>query len=182
MPEPVVEEPVAAPSPEAEAETPEAPTTDFAALATEYQNRFAGSQRSLTQTQKERDALKAERDALADFKAKAERANMSEIEALQADLAREREAAAAARAEANRLALASKFPLTAAVLGDKMPSDEEALAALEQRLAAGPAAGSEPEPVIDPNNPRKTVTPALDPMEEVNRWMGDLSSSAWGNG
>lgn len=146
-------------------------TVDWQAKATEFQNRFAGSQRSLTDTQKERDALKAERDALAQFKAQAERANMTEIEALKADLAARDAALATARAEAERERLARKFPQTAAVLGDRMPTDEEALAALEQRLVAASGAQSEPEPPIDPNNPRKQPAPAPDPMDAVDAWM-----------
>ena len=146
-------------------------TVDWQAKATEFQNRFAGSQRSLTTAQQERDALKAERDALADFKAKAERANMTEIDALKADLDRERAEAAAARSEAQRERLARQFPQSAAVFGDKMPVDEEVLAALEQRLAAGPAAESEPEPVIDPNNPRKAVPTAPDPMDAADAFL-----------
>lgn len=154
-------------------ETPvsETPATDHAAEATEYKNRFAGSQKKLTETLNSLKATQAERDALAAFKAQQERASMTELQALQADLDLAKQEAAAARAEANRLALASKFPQTAALLGDKMPADEDALAALEQRLAGGSAPESEPEPVIDPNHPRKQPIAAPDPMDAADAWL-----------
>jgi hypothetical protein len=170
--DPVVEDGTEVPSPEpVEGVVPEAPATDFAAQATEYKNRFAGSQRSLRETQSERDALKAERDALAAFKASQERASMTELQALQADLDLAKQEAAAARAEAQREKLARQFPQSAAVFGDKMPTDEEVLATLEQRLAGKPPEESEPEPVIDPNHPRKQPIAAPDPMDAVDAWM-----------
>lgn len=146
------------PSPEP-AEPAEPATVDWQAQATEYKNRFAGSQKSLTETQKERDALRAEAEALRKFKAEQERANMSELDAAKADAEAARQEAAAARAEAARERLARKFPRTAEVLGDQMPSDETILSALEQRLIAASGEPSEPEPTLDPNNPRKAPQP-----------------------
>ena len=181
MTEPVAADGLEAPSPEAAAETQaETPATDFAAEATEYKNRFAGSQKKLTETLNENKRLAAEAEALRQFKATAERANMTELDALKADLALEREAAATARAEAQRERLARQFPLTAAVLGDKMPSDEDALSALEQRLGAAAGGESEPEPVIDPNNPRKQPTAARDPMDIANdELIRSFSNGQW---
>ena len=155
------------PSPDEGAAAPEVPATDWQAKATEFQNRFAGSQRSLTTALQERDALKAEAEALRQFKANAERANMTELEAAKADAEAARAEAAAARSQVARLEQARKFPNTFAALGDKMPSDEEALAILEQRLVAQPEVVPEPEPTIDPNNPRKqTPTGGSDPALE----------------
>lgn len=182
--EPTVSESVAddgieTPSPEVEGAAPETPATDFAAEATEYKNRFAGSQKKLTETLNENKRLAAEAEALRQFKAQAERANMTELEALKADLEAERAAAAAARAEAQRERLARQFPQSAAVFGDKMPVDEEVLATLEQRLAAAAGAGSEPEPMIDPNNPRKQAAPAADPMDAADRFLRESFGSAF---
>lgn len=154
-----------------EAPAPEEPTTDFAAQATEYKNRFAGSQKKLTETLTELKKLEAERDALATFKAQAERANMSEMERLQAELKDAQEAAAAARSEAARAVLASKFPQSFATLGDATPLDEAVLTALEARLTAGGEEASEPETRIDPNNPRKQPAPSVDPLKQANDWL-----------
>jgi hypothetical protein len=170
--ESVADDGIEVPSQEAETTEVEAPpATDFAAEATEYKNRFAGSQKKLTETLNAKKALDAEVEALRQFKATAERANMSELEALKADLALEREAAATARAEAQREKIARQFPQSAALLGDKMPTDEEVLTALEQRLAGVATEESEPEPKIDPNNPRKQTPTPPDPMDAVDRWM-----------
>lgn len=160
-------------SQEGEAPEAEVAATDYAAEATEYKNRFAGSQKKLTETLNALKSAQAERDALAQFKAQAERANMTELQALQADLEAARQEAATARAEAQREALARKFPQSAAVFGDKMPVDEDVLSALEKRLAAATGEESEPEPVIDPNHPRRTPTPTPEPdqLQAANDWL-----------
>ena len=55
-----------------------------------------------------------------------------------------------------------------------MPTNEDVLSKLEERLSAGAGEESEAEPVIDPNNPRKSAgSPARDPMDAVNDWLID---------
>lgn len=152
------------------AEASEEATTDFAAQATEYKNRFAGSQKKLTETLNTLKKLQEERDALASFKAQAERANMSEVERLQAELEDAKREAAAARSAAQRAALVARFPQSFATLGDATPTDESVLTALEAKLAAGGEA-SETETRIDPNNPRKTPPAPRDPLAEADAWL-----------
>lgn len=133
----------------------EGEATDFAKLATEYRNRFAGSQRTLTETQKERDRLRAEHEDMSRRLAERERADMTEVDRLRAEAADAKREAETARAEAKLAVLRARFPLSAATLGNAMPADEDALAVLEAKLAPVPAE-SEPEPRLDPNNPRRT--------------------------
>jgi hypothetical protein len=164
---------------EAEVETTEEPTTDFAAQATEYKNRFAGSQKKLTETLNSLKAIEQERDALRKFKAEAERASMSEMERLQAELEDAKREAATARSEAQRASLAAKFPQSFATLGDATPLDESVLTALEAKLAAG-GEESEPETRIDPNNPRKSPPTPVDPLAPVNDWLMSTLSNPIG--
>jgi hypothetical protein len=158
----------------------EAEATDFAAQATEYKNRFAGSQKKLTETLNSLKAIEQERDALRKFKADAERANMSEMERLQAELEDAKREAATARSEAQRASLAAKFPQSFATLGEATPLDESVLTALEAKLAGG-GEESEQETRIDPNNPRKTPPTPVDPLAPVNDWlMSTLSNQIGG--
>lgn len=169
MSEPVVET-VETPSPDA----PEQPATDFAAEATEYKNRFAGSQRKLTETLNANRDLEAELESIRRWKAEKEQADMTELERWQAKAAEAERVAQAARAEAQRERLARKFPHAADVLGDNLPSDEDVLAALEERLST-PAVPAEPEPRIDPNNPRRVANPPdVDPMEAADAYLKGL--------
>ena len=167
MPETAVAEGEQVPSPEPEATEPEEPTTDFAAQATEYKTRFAGSQRKLTETLAEKKALADEVETLRQFKATTERASMSEIERLNDEIKEAKEAAAAARSEAQREKLARKFPLAVEFYGDEPMPSEAKLAALQERLSGE----SEPEAQIDPNKPRRTTEPlpGPDPMEALDR-------------
>ena len=159
--------------------TTEAAATDFAAQATEYKNRFAGSQKKLTETLNSLKAIEQERDALRKFKAEAERASMSEMERLQAELEDAKREAATARSEAQRASLAAKFPQSFATLGDATPLDESVLTALEAKLAAG-GEESEPETRIDPNNPRKSPPTPVDPLAPVNDWLMSTLSNPIG--
>lgn len=171
MSEPSVADGTEVPSSEpTEAPAPEAPATDFQAQATEFKNRFAGSQRKLTETQQERDAAIAEAAELRRWKAEQERASMTELERLQAERDEAKSDAAAARAEAARERLARKFPLAVEFYGDEPLPSEEKLAALQERLDGGEP---EPEPMIDPNNPRKDTTPPppADPLASADRWL-----------
>lgn len=167
MSDPVAGE-VEVPSSEPTGAVPEAPATEDNPLVTEYKNRFAGSQRSLTETQKERDRLKAEAEALRQWKAEREMADMTEVDRLKAERDAARQEAETARAEAQLAALRARFPLSAATLGNAMPTDEEALATLEAKLAPA-SAESEPEPRLDPNNPRRT--PEAPEASEDAAWL-----------
>lgn len=164
-------------SPEADAApADEAPAIDYEAQATEYKNRFAGSQRKLTEELNARKAAEQELEALRTWKAEKERADMTEVERLKAEIQDARNEAAAARSAAEREKLARKFPHAFDVLGEKAPLDEEVLTALEARLGDA----TEPEPAIDPNHPRKgaPVVPETDPLDPVNAW---LKASFGGN-
>jgi chromosome segregation ATPase len=159
-----------APSSEAPV-TPEAPTTDFAAEATEYKNRFAGSQRKLTETLAEKARLEAEAESLRQWKAEKEKADMSEVERLQAERDEARAEAEAARSEAQRATLARTYPLAVEFYGDDALPSEERLAALNERLAKTGEETEAPEPPIDPNNPRKAPPAQPDPMDAAERWL-----------
>jgi len=148
------------------------PVTDYAAEATEYKNRFAGSQRKLTETLAEKAKIAEEVEALRKFKAEAEKANMTELERLQAERDEARREAATARSEAERAKLAAEFPLAVEVLGDEAPLSREVLSKLNAKLAALKTDETEDEPQIDPNHPRKTVAnPAVDEMAAADRWL-----------
>lgn len=146
-------------SPEvAEGEQPaeETPTTDFAAEATEYKKRFAGSQKALNEALAEKKRLAEEAEALRKFKLETERASMTEVQKLQSELEEARREAASARAEAERERLARRFPLSFETLGENAPLSEEALTALEAKLSSL-SGEPEQEPRIDPNHPRRQV-------------------------
>ena len=158
------------PSPDAPV-TPEAPTTDFAAEATEFKNRFAGSQRKLTETLAEKARLEAEAESLRKWKADKEMADMSEVERLQAERDQARAEADQARSEAQRERLARKFPLAVDFYGDDALPSEERLAALNERLAGDGEETEVAEPPIDPNNPRKAAPEQPNEMDAANRWL-----------
>lgn len=151
---------VVAPDDDPSQDTPDegdASVTDFAAQATEFRNRFAGSQKKLTETQKERDQFRAQAEALSRWKAEKEQADMTELEKLQLAIAQRDDELAAARAEAKRERLARQFPLTFAKLGDKTPIDEDVLSTFEETLSSARGGDeTDDEPRIDPNNPRRT--------------------------
>lgn len=164
------QESVTAGAEEAVEATPEAAATDFELQATEYKNRFAGSQKKLTETLNAMKAKDAELEALRSFKAQAERANMSEIDRLKAELQDAQNAAAAARSEAQRASLAARFPQSFATLGEATPLDETVLTALEAKLSGGEEE-SEAEVRIDPNRPAKAAPAARDPLAAANDWL-----------
>ncbi|MCC6311365.1 MAG: hypothetical protein IT345_10665 [Trueperaceae bacterium] len=150
--------------PEAVDETPEEaaatpPEEDLATL----KKRLAGQTGAYNKLKAERDAIAAEREALAKFKAEQERLSMSELEKLQADNAAAIARAEAAEARAARADLARQFPLAAEFYGDDPLPSEERLAALEQRLAA-PNETEDDDSDVNPNSPRRTP-PARKPVE-----------------
>lgn len=148
-------------SPETETPEVEAPTTP-AFDETTWRKRLAGKDQALTATQKERDAIKAQLDELAKWKAERENADLSELEKLQ----RERDALQAerdqAKAEAARVLLAATYPLAAEVLGEDLTKLPEArVAELNGRLAKEQE-GEPDEPRNDPNSPRRSRNPEPD--------------------
>lgn len=131
-----------------------------------WKRRIAGKDQALTAAQRERDAIKAERDQLAAWKAQTEQANMTELQKLQAERDRLADEAATARAEAAAIRLGTKYPLAAELLGDDLARfDEVRVAEINGRLAKEQAAESEPEPRIDANSPRRTP-PARPPVDD----------------
>ncbi len=163
--------------------TPAEPATDFAAQATEFKNRFAGSQRKLTETTTALNATKSELEALRRWKAEKEEADLSEVDKLNKRLREQEQATAAAQSLAERYALAARFPQSFATLGDAMPTDEERLTALEARLTAAavaPTEESESEPRIDPNNPAKPRQSPPGKMSEVDAWWAELKGGTAG--
>ena len=125
-------------------------------LAT-LKKRLAGKDQALTRTQQERDALKAEREALVRWKAEREEADLSEVEKLQRRLAEYETRAAEAEAKAERVRLERLYPLAVDAFGEDPLPSEDRLEALQERLAsaASAPAGDEEEPRIDPNRPRR---------------------------
>lgn len=181
-----VAETTEAPSQEVEGTEPDAPATDPVAEATEYKNRFAGSQRKLTETLNAKKALEQEIESLRQFKAQAERASMTEVERLKAEAEDARREAAAARAEAQRERLARTYPLAVEFYGDDPLPSEEKLATLNEKLTAkSEDAETAPEPRIDPNLPRRAAPrnaePSLDDLKGQIEAMGNpfYSENAW---
>lgn len=145
-------------SPDSEVvESPEpiAPTTPDPEELTTLKKRLSGKDQALTKTKAEYEAAKAELEALRRWKAEKEDADLSEVEKLQKRLAEKEAEAAEARAEANRIRLASTYPLAIDFYGDDPLPSEERLAALQKRLAATAATGAEDEvdDDVDPNTP-----------------------------
>lgn len=156
---------------------------------TTLMKRLSGKDQALTAAQRERDAIKAERDSLAAWKAETEQANMSELQKVQADRDRLANEAATARAEAAAVRLGSKYPLAAELLGDDLSKfDEVRVAEINGRLAKELAAESEPEPRVDPNSPRRSAPrPPADDLDSATAALKSATSvfytdgSSWGS-
>lgn len=132
--------------------------------------RLAGKDQALTRTQAERDALKAEREALSKWKAEREEADLSEVEKLQRRLAEFEQRAAEAEARAERIRLASDYPLAVEAFGDDPLPSEERLAALQQRLAATTATDEdESEAPVNPNRPRRAEPVGKKPIDKMSQ-------------
>jgi hypothetical protein len=143
-------------SPETPEGEPEAtPATDE---LTTIKNRLAGKDKALTRIQQERDAAKAELDALRQWKAEKEEASLTELEKLTKRLADAEREKAEAIASAERIRLEKSYPDAVSFYGDDPLPNEDRLQALQERLAAvaTPGDDEEPEPRIDPNRPRRT--------------------------
>jgi len=134
---------------------------------TTWKKRLAGKDQALTAAQQERDRLKAERDALSQWKAEKEQADMTELQKLQAERDRLKAEADAAKAEAAATRLSAQYPLAAELLGgDLSKFDEVRVAEINGRLAKEQAA-EVAEPRVDPNSPRRTpvARPPADDLE-----------------
>lgn len=151
-----------APATEATADAPATQSSDEAT----WKKRLAGKDQALTAAQRERDAVKAERDDLAKWKAEKEQANLTEIEKLQQERDRLTSEVGAAKAEALAAKLSRQYPLAAEILGDDLSKfDEVRVAEIDGRLAKEKAAESEPEPRVDPNSPRRPLArPVVDDL------------------
>jgi hypothetical protein len=147
-------------SSEAEA-TPEVVAAEATPAVDEatWKRRIAGKDQALTATQRERDAIRAERDALSKWKAEQETANMTELQKALAERDSLAKEAADAKAEATAIRLGAKYPLAAALLGDDLSKfDEARVAEINGTLVKEQAAESEePDARIDPNSPRRSV-------------------------
>lgn len=156
-------------SPEAEA----TPAFD----ETTWKKRLAGKDQALTAAQQERDRLKAERDALSQWKAEQEQANMTELQRTQAErdaLKAERDQA---KAEATAVRLSAQYPLAAELLGEDLTKFEETrVAEINGRLAKEQAAESAPEPRVDPNSPRRTPI-ARPPADDLSAAVQALTAA-----
>lgn len=124
--------------------------------------RVAGKDRALTETKQELARIRSEAEALAAWKAEKEKADMTEVERLQAQVAQYEQAIAAANAVAQRATLKAEFPQSFSLLGDNAPLDPGTLAILEARLSAEREA-NEPSPRVDPNNPRRATSYVTQP-------------------
>ena len=146
------------------------PATPSAEDVATLKKRLAGKDQALTRAQQERDALKAEREALSKWKAEREEADLTEVERLQKRLAEFEQRASEAEARAERVRLASTYPLAVEAFGDDPLPSEERLATLQARLAAASATGGdeEQEPHVDPNRPRRSPATGSKPIEEMS--------------
>jgi hypothetical protein len=147
--------------PATEATSPEVapePTTPVVDEAT-WKRRLSGKDQALTATQRERDAIRAELEALSKWKAEKENADLTELQRLEKERDALRAEAAQAKAEAAAVRLQAAYPLAADLLGDDLTKFEEArVAEINGRLVKEQAAESEePEARIDPNSPRRSV-------------------------
>lgn len=135
-------------------ETPATPQFDEAT----WRKKLAGKDQALTASQSARAQAEQERDELRRWKAEREQADLSELDKA-IKRAEEAEAkAAAAVAVATAATLARDYPLAAEALGDDLAAlSVERIAELNARLAKESGDESEPEPRIDPNNPRRPV-------------------------
>ena len=165
------------------------PTTPAFDEAT-WKKRLSGKDQALTAAQRERDALKAEYEALAKWKAEREQAEMSEYEKAQARIAALEAEAQAARAEAQAAKLTSQYPLAAELLGDDLAKfDPVRVAEINGRLAKeqAEAESAEPEPRIDTNSPRRPIArPQKVDLDSAKRALASAGNpyfddSAWGS-
>lgn len=173
-------------TPEGVAAEPATPEIDEAT----WKRRIAGKDQALTAAQRERDAIKAERDSLAAWKAQTEQANMTELQKLQAERDQLAADAAAARAEALATRLGAQYPLAAELLGgDLSKFDEVRVAEINGRLAKEAAAEAEPvEPKVDANSPRRPA-PRAPQVSDVESAKAALTAAgnpyfddtAWGS-
>lgn len=156
----------------------EAPATPRSFDEATWKKRLAGKDQALTAAQRERDAVKAERDALAAWKAEQEQASMTELQKLQAERDRLAAEAAQARAEANAVRLSAQYPLAAELLGDDLTKfDEVRVAEINGRLAKE-AAGESPEPRVEPNTPRRNppARPVADDLSALKKALQDAGN------
>lgn len=127
---------------------------------TTLKKRLSGKDQAFTALKKESEATKAELEALRRWKAEKEEGDLTEVEKLTRRLAEKEAEAAEARAEANRIRLASTYPLAIDFYGDDPLPSEERLAALQKRLAATAATGptDEADDDVDSNTPPRPPT------------------------
>lgn len=125
---------------------------------TTLEKRLRGKDQALTATQRERDAIKAERDALSAWKAEREGADLTELQKLERERDQLRAEATQAKAEAAAVRLKAAYPLAADILGDDLTKfDEARVAEINGRLTTEKATESEPDARIDTNNPRRAA-------------------------
>jgi hypothetical protein len=168
-------------------ESDEAPATPAFDEAT-YKKKIQGYTQAITAAKKEAEAARSEAAALAKWKAEREQADMTEFEKAQARIASLEAEAQQARAEAATARLSAQYPLAAEVLGDDISRlDVTKVAELDGRLAKEQATQSEPEPRVDPNNPRRTVPkPPPNDLQSAKQALTDAGNpyfddSAWGS-
>lgn len=156
MPEVAEAEVVESQADDASEESVETPATPGFDEAT-WKKRLAGKDQALTAAQREREAIKAERDALAKWKAEREGSDMTELEKANARAVAAEERAKQAEAAATAAKLAREYPLAAEALGDDIALlTVERIAELNGRLSQeAEEEESEPEPRTDPNQPRR---------------------------
>jgi hypothetical protein len=134
-------------------ETPATPSADEAT----WKRRIAGKDQALTAAKREAEQARKEAADLARWKAEREQADMTELEKLQRQVAELAEAKATAEAAANAAKLAREYPRAADLLGDDIGLfDPTRVAEIDGRLAREEGDASEPEPRVDPNNPRRS--------------------------
>ena len=178
MPTELIETPVVE-SPEGE---PLA-TPDFETQISTLNKRLTGKDQALTRAQQERDQMRAEAEALRQWKLSKEQADMTEVQKLQAERDQARADAQAARSEATAARLARDFPLAAQILGDNLAlADSVKLAEIEARLKAG-TDETEPPARVDPNLPRRSPAPPAgkSSYEQLRDEFMQTPSSAWLN-
>lgn len=142
-------------------ETPATPSFDEAT----WKKRVAGKDQALTEAKKQAAALQKQLDDLSRWKAEKEQADMSELDKALKRVADAEARATAAEAAANAARLAREYPLAAGLLGEDIGLfDAERVAEIDGNLKKAAGDESEPEPRIDPNNPRRQApkVPARD--------------------
>lgn len=154
-------------SPEGAADEAEQPTTPSAEDLATLKKRLAGKDQAYTKLKAEAEALRLERESLSKWKAEKEQADLTEVERLELRAVAAEKAAAEAEARAERIRLASEYPLAVEAFGDDPLPSEERLAALQKRLAATSATDEDEEPPrIDPNNPRRPSRGGEKPLDQ----------------